>query len=49
MDNEQMSQVVEFELKLTPEPEGDYDDTVFETDYTQISLDYNEETWGGAR
>ena len=49
MDNEQMSQVVEFDLNLTPEPDTVYDDSVFETDYNQISLDYNEETWGGAR
>jgi len=48
-ENAQMSQIFEFDLKLTPEPASAYDDTVFETDYKVAVLDYATGTWGGAR
>lgn len=45
-----VSQVYEFEVNLVPEPaSGDYDDTIFTTTYSSTTLDYSENTWGGAR
>ena len=43
------SSIIEFHVNLAPEPATAFDDTVFATPYVSASLNYTENTWGGAR
>jgi hypothetical protein len=43
------SRIFEFEVKLTPEPDTSYDDTIFDTTYISGTTDFYTGMWGGGR